>query len=163
MNFKFVKKIVISLIAFIMIFAALPIDAFAEGNLDSDIVTYEEVEDSKIDLEELSEKELKILDEVIETAISEQEKKDSNFDEVQFTEDVEAFMEGDADHFLVEEETQETGFLAAIDNFFFVKAHAATKKGEIRISNGVVATGVNAAVSLAIGGATTYALKTIIL
>lgn len=148
----------------IMVFTSLPVNVFGEGTLASDLFTYDDIEESNIEFDELSTEDLNIINEVIENAISEENKEDLNFNEAEFVEDVEAFLEGNAEHFLVEEEVSEKeGIFAALESFFFIKVNAAVKKGKISISNKVVAVGVNAVVSLAIGGATTYALKTIVL
>lgn len=164
MNGKVTKRIIMSLIAISMILTSLPVNVFAEESLSTDIITNDEIEESHIELEELSLEDLEIVNEVIENAISVEEKEDPNFNEDEFVEDVEAFLEGDADHFIVEkDESQKEGIFAAIENFFFIQANAATKKGRINISNKVVAVGVNAVVSLAIGGATTYAIRTLVL
>lgn len=164
MNEKFTKRIIMFLIAISMILTALPVNVFADENLSTDLVTHDEIEQSHIELEELSAEDLEIVTEIIENAISVEEKEDPNFNEVEFVEDVEAFLEGDANHFIVDkDDSEKEGIFAAIENFFFIRANAATKKGRINISNKVVAVGVNAVVSLAIGGATTYAIRALVL
>lgn len=129
MNGKVTKRIIMSLIAISMILTSLPVNVFAEESLSTDLITNDEIEESHIELEELSLEDLEIVNEVIENAISVEEKEDPNFNEDEFVEDVEAFLEGDADHFIVEkDESQKEGIFAAIENFFFIQANAATKK-----------------------------------
>lgn len=129
------KKLMSIILVFAMVLSC-SISAYAAETDKNSIVTSNDI---TLDIEKMSDEELKIYYEVLHNAIEEYSKEDPNFNVSEFTDEVNYVL-----------------YLMEYGN----NAGASTRALiEFSLKNSTVATAVNIAVSLLVGGATTAALK----